>query len=365
MNKRSDIMTKNEFTLLYAIRQNGMRSRTAFAEETGLSVSTVSRLLGQFRDAGLTDENGITEAGLAALAPYRVDNAVIMAAGLSSRFVPLSLEKPKGLLNVKGEVLIERQIEQLHEAGVQKIVLILGYRSEDFLYLADKYEGITIVVNPLYDVKNNTYTLYCAKDHIRNSYICSSDDYFAVNPFTDHVYRSYYAAIRAAEPTNEWYMTPDENGCIRSVTIGGTEGDIMLGHVYWDRAFSEAMLSILEADQSVGKYDQALWETILKERVASLPPMEIKVYPDGSIFEFDSLDELRAFDPRYVDDTQSRIIDEIAATLGVRARDLNGFRPRKDGSGALSFTFRAKGTQYLWKRENDRTDATVVPVEEA
>ena len=356
-------MTKDEFTLLYAIRRCGMQSSGRLGEETGMPDETVSRLLERFRGAGLTDENGITGAGVEALAPYRVDNAVIMAAGLSSRFVPLSLEKPKGLLNVKGEVLIERQIEQLHKAGVQKIVLILGYRSEDFLYLADKYEGITIVVNPLYDVKNNTYTLYCAKDHIRNSYICSSDDYFAVNPFTDHVYRSYYAAIRAAEPTNEWYMTPDENGCIRSVTIGGTEGDIMLGHVYWDHAFSAAMLSILEADQSVGQYDQALWETILMERAASLPPMEIRVYPDGSIFEFDSLDELRAFDPRYVDEPQSRIIKEIADRLGCEQREIAGFRPVKNVSDAVAFTFTAKGKPYLWKRRNDRTDADVVPVE--
>ena len=33
-------------------------------------------------------------------------NAIIMAAGTSSRFVPLSVERPKGLLEVKGEVRI-------------------------------------------------------------------------------------------------------------------------------------------------------------------------------------------------------------------------------------------------------------------
>ena len=41
-----------------------------------------------------------------------------MAAGLSSRFAPISYEKPKGLLKVRGEVLIERQIEQLKAAGI-------------------------------------------------------------------------------------------------------------------------------------------------------------------------------------------------------------------------------------------------------
>ncbi|WP_288155380.1 NTP transferase domain-containing protein [uncultured Sharpea sp.] len=60
---------------------------------------------------------------------FKVDNAIIMAAGTSSRFAPLSYEKPKGLVEVKGEVLVERQIRQLREAGIEDIVLITGYKA--------------------------------------------------------------------------------------------------------------------------------------------------------------------------------------------------------------------------------------------
>ena len=52
---------------------------------------------------------------------HKVDNAIILAAGASSRFAPLSYERHKALIEVKGEVLIERQIRQLREAGVEKI----------------------------------------------------------------------------------------------------------------------------------------------------------------------------------------------------------------------------------------------------
>ncbi len=55
---------------------------------------------------------------------YRVDNAIIMAAGTSSRFAPLSYETHKGLLTVRGEVLIERQIRQTTSALVYGIVLL-------------------------------------------------------------------------------------------------------------------------------------------------------------------------------------------------------------------------------------------------
>ena len=70
---------------------------------------------------------------------YQVDNAVIMAAGLSSRFAPLSYERPKALITVKGEVLIERQIRQLREAGIREIILVAGYKKEQFCYLREKY----------------------------------------------------------------------------------------------------------------------------------------------------------------------------------------------------------------------------------
>ena len=37
----------------------------------------------------------------------KVDNAIILAAGLSSRFAPLSFERPKGLAVAHGERLVE------------------------------------------------------------------------------------------------------------------------------------------------------------------------------------------------------------------------------------------------------------------
>ena len=68
-------------------------------------------------------------------------NAIILAAGKSNRFAPFTYEKPKGLFRVKGEILVERQIEQLREAGVEDICIVVGYMKEKFFYLEDKYGG--------------------------------------------------------------------------------------------------------------------------------------------------------------------------------------------------------------------------------
>ncbi|MBR4600803.1 MAG: NTP transferase domain-containing protein, partial [Treponema sp.] len=75
--------------------------------------------------AGWVKNNKVTEDGMAALAPYKVDNAIIMAAGRSRRCMPLSNYLPKGLFEIKGDTMVERQIKQLHDAGIKEIVLVV------------------------------------------------------------------------------------------------------------------------------------------------------------------------------------------------------------------------------------------------
>lgn len=129
----------------------------------------------------------ITERGVAALESYKVHNAVIMSAGMSSRFAQLSYENPKGLLNVKGEILIEREIRQLHEAGIYDITVVVGYMKEKFFYLEEKF-GLKIIVNEDYYRFNNTSTLIRVTEQLSNTYICSSDNYFLDNVFEPYVY---------------------------------------------------------------------------------------------------------------------------------------------------------------------------------
>ena len=351
-------MTRNEFQLLYAIKKNGMKSCRALSALSETSLGYVSETLKAFSAEGLVDDNGITEAGLAKLAPYKVDNAIIMAAGMSSRFVPLSLEKPKGMLIVKNEVLIERQIEQLREAGIEKIVIVLGYKKEAFFYLEEKY-GVEIIINPEFNTKNNTYTLYLAQKHIGNTYICSSDDYFEKNVFEEYVYQSYYAAVHVTEKTNEWYMIPDAKGNVAQVKKSGEEGDVMLGHVYWNREFGEAFVKLINEHQAIGDYDENLWEDLFADHVKKLPPMEIKVYPNDVIFEFDSLAELRAFDSYYVNNTHSKIMRNISRVMECEEGEIMNFKPIKAGLTNTSFVFEVKGKKYVYRHPGDGTEEII------
>ena len=113
---------------------------------------------------------------------FNVDNAVILAAGFGSRFVPITYELPKGLVPVRGEPLLERQIRQLQEKGINDIIIAVGYLKEKFDYLIDKF-GVRLVYNPEYAVKNNLASLYYVRAYLKNSYILSADNWMDTNIF--------------------------------------------------------------------------------------------------------------------------------------------------------------------------------------
>ena len=245
----------------------------------------------------------------------RVDNAIIMAAGTSSRFAPLSYERHKAMTVVKGEVLIERQIKQLKAARVPEIYIVTGYKAEQFEYLVAKY-GVKLIHNPDYLIRNNNSSIWSVRSILGNSYICSSDNYFAENPFEAEADDSYYAAEYAEGHTEEWCMTEDGEGYINSVTIGGNNAWYMLGHTFWSREFSERFLNILENEYNLPETAGKLWEKIFMAHLNTLK-MKIRKYKPNVIFEFDTMDELRAFDQSYVSNTRSALIKRTAERLGL------------------------------------------------
>lgn len=281
----------------------------------------------------------------------RVDNAVIMAAGTASRFLPLSIEKPKGLLTVRGEVLIERQIRQLKSAGIDDITVVVGYKSELFSYLKDKF-NVKLIHNPCFSTKNNIESLYLARNELKNTYICSSDNYFSENVFENTVDGSYYSAIYVKEKTNEWYMLPDENGNIKGVEKFGEDGPIMLGHVFFDEEFSRAFRELIVKHHEIGDYDNNLWEDLFVDNIASLPPMHIREYDASIIHEFDSLDELRAFDSKYLEDSGSRIMRNICNRLGCREAEVGDFsliHYDVNDAGTAKFSFHVADKSYIYE----------------
>lgn len=350
-------LSKIEFSVLVALAE-GCNSFSSIAERCSLAMGTVRNTFDDLKAKGYAaDAIALTDKGKESLLPYKVSNAVIMAAGLSSRFAPLSYEKPKGVLRVRGEVLIERQIKQLHEAGIYDITVVVGYMKEAFFYLEDKY-GVSIVVNEDYSRRNNNSTLMLVRDRLSNTYICSSDDYFTENVFEPYVYEAYYPGVFFEGPTEEYLMETDSSGRIVDVGVGGSDAYGMLGHVYFDRNFSDRFTEILETEYFLPETAPKLWEDIFREHLEELK-MVMRPYPAGVIFEFDSLDDLRDFDEDFISNVDSRILDNICKVLECRRNEIHGIVPVKKGLTNLSFKFMVGDIGYVYRHPGVGTEAII------
>lgn len=359
------MLSKHQFQLLLNLKNKAEKTnRRLISEELGFSLGTVNKLIQEAEENGwISSEYEVTEKGLKPLEPYRVENAIIMAAGMSTRFAPLSYETPKGLLVVKGERLIEREIKQLREAGIQKITVVVGYMKEKMFCLADKF-GVEIVVNEDYYRYNNCSSLMLVRKQLGNTYICSSDNYFVENPFEEYVYRGYYSTVFAEGETDEYCVTETKDGIIKEVTVGGENKWYMLGHVYFDRAFSEQFVSILENEFKHEAYKLQLWEDYYARHVDTLL-LEAKHYSGEVIKEFDSLDELRAFDEHYLMHTNSKILLNICNTLNVTPAEIINIKPLKDGLTNTSFCFDCKGKAYVYRHPGKGTQEYINRLSEA
>lgn len=309
-------------------------------------------------DADKNAAYSLTHKGLSALEPHKVRNAIIMAAGFSSRFAPISYEQPKGTISVRGEVLIERQIEQLHEAGIFDITVVVGYKKEAFFYLAEKF-GVTLMENLEYQQRNNNSTLMLVKDKLHNTYICSSDNYFTINVFNAYEYHAYYSCCLFEGDTDEYCVTADDSGRIIAVDPrGGHHAYGMLGHVYFDEAFSRAFIEFLEQDYDRPQTPAKLWEDIYLDHLDDLD-MNMQVYDKAVVQEFDSLNDLLAFDPGFIDRVSSEVLDNICSLLACSRHDITVIRPLKEGFTNLSFLFSVRGAFYVYRHPGPGTEETL------
>ena len=307
---------------------------------------------------GYIMDNKLTSKALNALQPYKVNNAVILAAGASTRFIPLSLEQPKGLYEVRNEKLIERQICQLKQAGIDDITLVLGYKKEMFYYLEDKYQ-VKFIINDSFNIKNNIESLRLAQNIISNTYICVSDDYFMENPFNQFEYRCFFSGSSTSEKTDEMYAITDSNNRITRLEKGLDGGRILLGHCFFDKQFSQKFFEIVNSLTNNGKYDKAFWEWLVKDYLNSFDNIYFKEFSPNTIFEFDYFDDLRKFDTNYLGYSHSDIMRNIKLIFRCDEEDIINFRNVSKGLTNKSFVFEINGIEYIYRHPGDGTESIV------
>ncbi|EMU55828.1 sugar phosphate nucleotidyltransferase [Clostridium butyricum] len=220
--------------------------------------------------------------------------AILMAAGMGTRLRPLTENTPKSLIEVNGMPLLERQIINLREIGVEEIIVLTGYLHEKFDDIVKKYNLIK-VFNDKYDVYNNIYTMYLVRDYLKDAFVIDADNYITRNflPKVQPKTSVYYSACKE-NITGEWILKYTETGRIYDVEIAPKNSKanyIMSGASYWTekdgKIISEKVKKAVEEDKLFDIY----WDNIAVENYDNMNVYIEKINSDD-IFEIDTLEDL-------------------------------------------------------------------------
>lgn len=100
-----------------------------------------------------------------------IKTAVIMAAGLGTRFGKYTELIPKGFVEYKNKAMVLRSIDTLIACGIERIIIGTGWQKESYEALMKQYPQIECIYSPRYAETNSMYTLYNCREAI------GSDDF--------------------------------------------------------------------------------------------------------------------------------------------------------------------------------------------
>lgn len=293
-------ITYNEFLILTTIEKIGEScSQRKLSELTDLSLGTVNKIVTSLIQNKLIDENNmITSKGLKALEPYRVKRAIFLAAGFGERMVPITLNTPKPMVKVHGKRIIETLLDAVIEAGIEEIIVVTGYLSEQFELLLKKYPNIKLVYNDKYNEANNISSAYLVRDKFANAYVLESDlVLYNKNLIRKYEYQSNFLG-KYVDVTDDWCIET-RNGIIVKEKLGGYNCHQMIGISYYAAEYAKQMKKDIEDVFNSPGGKEKYWEQVFLDIHKNHYKIAVRECHEGDIIEIDTFNELKAIDKSY------------------------------------------------------------------
>ncbi|NLK39854.1 MAG: NTP transferase domain-containing protein [Clostridiales bacterium] len=344
-------MNIQEFEILKSLLHYPFINQRILASTSGYSLGKVNQSLKWLQqNEYLTADMKITEKTEQRLRQYRPKNAIILAAGYGLRMIPINSEVPKGLIEIDGQALIERLIEQLHEAGVYDITIVVGFMKEHYEYLIDKY-SVTLKVNMDYATKNNIHSLGLVADKIGNTYILPCDVWCETNPFSQQELFSWYMVTDLVD--DDSYVRVNRKLELVQTTQSGNQM-IGISYITGDviKPFVENLTRLLSSGQNYDKF----WEDalFLNDKMMAAA----KIASSKNTVEINTFEQLREFDSNS-SQLKSAAIKKIANIMQVPPDDIKNITVVKKGMTNRSFLFTCKGRQYMMRIPGEGTDKMI------
>lgn len=329
------------------------------AAQTGHSLGIVNRSIKELISEGYLDEEiRPTEKALREAKEKAPKSAIILAAGFGMRMVPINTETPKGLLEIKGERLIECTIRQLHEVGITEIYVVVGFMKEQYEYLIDEY-GVDLIVAPDYASKNNLHSLKTAADHLSNSYIIPCDIWCEKNPYSRNELYSWYMVSDMVDDDSTVRVNRKQELVVQKEQAGG---NAMIGICYLLEAEAAIVRERLEELGRDSRYDGAFWEETLYRKDRMI--VTARVVHAADAVEINTYEQLREIDSDS-SQLQTDAIQVICEALGAQQDEVTNITVLKKGMTNRSFLFSCKDKKYIMRIPGEGTDQLINRRQEA
>lgn len=342
------------FDLCRYVKEEGFASKEELVKMFGASFKEANDLKYLTTDMG---KYIITDKGLAYLDQFKVDNAIIVASGFGSRFVPFTYDVPHGLLKVRGEALVERQIRQLKNVGIDDITIVVGYLGDQFEYLIEKYD-VSLVKNPNFKERDLLSSLKLVKNRLANTYVISADIYLGDRVVHENEKESWYGAMFNESLAKSSY--PNINEKNEFVGIKNREARhqwILKGPIFLDQVTSNV---IRESLDNTFKNFNDLFNHILK-----LTKVDLLAVNAHDVFVLDTIESLRAFDRRYLSPGTHEILDLIGHVFKVKQDEIYDITMMDAGMTNDSFLFTVNNKRYVFRVPGSGTDLLIARDQEA
>ena len=228
-----------------------------------------------------------------------VRTAVIMAAGLGSRFGSMTETMPKGFIEVGGQPMVIRSIEVLLACGIERIIIGTGYKKEAYEAIKEKYPQVECVFSPLFAETNSMYTLWNCREVIGHDdfLLLESDIIYSKNAITE-LQENEHPDIMLITPVtkfqDQYYVEYDENGTLTRCSTEKTDieakGELVGIHKLSSSfylAMCEEYEKIVHEKPKLGYEYQLLW---MSQKIS---PLYVLNSSDVNWYEIDDEDDLR------------------------------------------------------------------------
>lgn len=284
-------------------------------------------------------------------------NAVILAAGKSAKFFPPLYDKPKGLFEFRGEALIERQIRQLREAGIQNITVVVGYEKERFFYLCDKF-GVNLVVSTGWADEGSMASLALARDTLKDGgFICAADHWFEENPFLGFEPEGHSVRMVQGQQdaTREFVVDVGVDGRLFGMRNGAPSGLCMVGAAYLTGDFVRELFALWDGERTWVGSKSLFWEQFWGRHADKLSLYGVEA-PTG-YREFDSLGDFGA--DGVLHNMDQAAVANICWLLECSPADVSEVCPLNAGLTNVSFSFVVRGEKYVYRHPGASSSALV------